>query len=153
MYFRHLCHRCKGLLVVDLVHRTFSFCYKLGFVSVDSAIGIILDLVYPSATNFLPLLGGWDKVPFVVDHCMHLLLHGFRPLRFLGCFGEAFWLLNSCHLHHECFLMSCTHCNQTSRTGSSAVLIGEASHLPIQPPSLLLVSHDWYTEVIADQSW
>ena len=83
-----------------------AFCHKLGFVSIDGAIGIVLDFVHPSATDCLLLLGGWDKVPCVfIDLCSHLLLHGFYWLGILG-YCEAFWFSKNYHLHHERIIMS-----------------------------------------------
>ena len=60
----HLCHWGKGLFVIDPVCLFIPFCHKQGLVPIDGVLGIVLHLVYPSASDCL-LMGvkrGWDPM-------------------------------------------------------------------------------------------
>ena len=52
---RHLCHRGKGLLVVNSMRLGVAFRYESRFVAVDGTVGIVLHFVNPLASDRLPV--------------------------------------------------------------------------------------------------
>ena len=49
----HLCHRGKGLFVVDTVCLSIALRHKPGLVLIDNVIGVVLHFEYPPTSNFL----------------------------------------------------------------------------------------------------
>jgi hypothetical protein len=78
---------------------TASLGYQPGFVTVNCAVGIILDFKNSFTTNGAFVSRGRNQTPSLISmKCLDFLLHGVSPFGVLKCLRKRERLSRNCHI-------------------------------------------------------